>query len=211
MGDILQAAAGWVQGLPLPALYLLLAVTAVIESLFPPAPADVIVAFGSFLAARRDAPLTPTVLSIVVGSAIGAWIVYLIARRFGADWLHRQLAKVGAEGAEVRLESLYGRYGLLALFVSRFMPGLRAVVAPMAGALRVPLPRFLAVVTVASGVWYGIIGTLAYRAGENWEQLRERITALGQGAAVAAVALGVVGAATYVVWWRRRESRRAEG
>ncbi len=204
MTDVLQALSDTVGALPLGALYALLAVTAIIESLFPPAPADVIVAFGSFLAARRDAPIVPTVGSIVLGSTIGAWIVYRIARRFGAEWLHAQLRRVGAEGAELRLEALYGRYGLAALFVSRFLPGLRAVVAPMAGAARVPLGRFLAVVTVASGIWYGIIGALAYRAGENWEALEGSIRSVGRGAGIAAAVLAALGAAAFLVWRRRR-------
>jgi membrane protein DedA with SNARE-associated domain len=42
----------WLGGLPPAALYVILALVAATENFVPPIPADVIVAFGSFLAAR---------------------------------------------------------------------------------------------------------------------------------------------------------------
>jgi len=74
----------WVAGIDLTTLYALLALVAFIESIFPPAPADVVVAFGAFLAARRGASYPMVVAAIVAGSTVGAMVVYAVARHFGA-------------------------------------------------------------------------------------------------------------------------------
>ena len=42
----------WLETLPVAALYAALAIIAAIENIIPPVPADTVVAFGSFLAAR---------------------------------------------------------------------------------------------------------------------------------------------------------------
>ena len=103
---------------------------------------------------------------------------------------------------------MYGKYGVVALMVSRFIPGVRAIVPPFAGALRIPMiPTVLAIAT-ASGIWYGGISYLAYRAGADWESLTRRIAESGRFAAIAAVAIaGVLG---LVVWLRARR-RGVEG
>ncbi|MCX5761865.1 MAG: DedA family protein [Gemmatimonadetes bacterium] len=195
----------WVSGIDLTTLYALLALVAFIESIFPPAPADVVVAFGAFLAARRGANYSIVVAAIVGGSAVGAMVVYGVARRFGADSMHAQLRRLKLIGAEEKLEALYAHYGLAALFVSRFVPGLRAVVPPMAGALRVPWIRTFMVITVASTVWYGLIIWLSFRVGADWEQVKATLHVVGRrvgvSAVVVAVVLGVIGRR---LWKRHR-------
>jgi membrane protein DedA with SNARE-associated domain len=195
----------WVNALDVNTLYVLLGVVAFIESIFPPAPADVVVAFGAFYAARRDAELLPVVAAIVIGSVLGSLVVYFVARRFGADWMHARLKRLHLLNAEERLEGLYAHYGLAALFVSRFVPGLRAVVSPMAGALRVKVLRYTAVIAVASTIWYGIIIWLAFRVGTDWEQVQDSMRVVGRrvgvGALVVIVLLAVLG---WELWRRHR-------
>jgi membrane protein DedA with SNARE-associated domain len=194
----------WLTSLPPLALYLALAVTAAAENIFPPLPADTVVAFGSFLAARGDATPVGTFLATWIGNVAGAMLVYATARRFGADWLHARLKRFGGERREHTLERLYRQYGVLALFVSRFLPGVRAVVPPFAGALRVPPLRAGAAIAFASGIWYGIVTVVAYRVGADWEALRARVGSLSQGAALLA---GGLVALAVALWFLRRLSR----
>jgi membrane protein DedA with SNARE-associated domain len=104
MADFLDALSNWINGLNLSTLYWMLGIVAFIEGIFPPLPADVVVALGSFLAARRGANFQITAASIVVGSVAGAMVVYAIARRYGAVWLHAKLKKAGIDNLEQRLE-----------------------------------------------------------------------------------------------------------
>jgi membrane protein DedA with SNARE-associated domain len=204
-----NAVVDWVAGIDLTTLYALLALASFIESIFPPAPADVVVAFGAFLAARRGADYSAVVASIVTGSTVGAMLIYVLARRHGADWMHGQLRRLKLVSAEDKLEALYAHYGLAALFVSRFLPGVRAVVPPMAGALRVPWLRTAAVIAVASAIWYGLIILIAFRVGADWESVRATMHVVGRrvlfGGVIGAAVLGLVG------WrlWKRHKAKHA--
>lgn len=178
----------WLSALPTPALYLALVITAALENFFPPLPADTIVAFGSFLAARGEATAVGAFLATWFGNVAGAMAVYGLGRRYGAEEVLRRIRSYGPAGqrAESRLEKLYVRYGVLALFLSRFLPGVRALVPPFAGAMRMPVVPVLAAVAVASGIWYGLVTMVAYRVGSDWDLLRARLTEVSRTATLVA-------------------------
>lgn len=198
----------WLVGLPPLALYAALAVAAAIENVFPPFPADTVVAFGSFLAARGSATALGTFVSTWAGNVSGAMGVYWVGRRVGAGWLHRRLARWAGPDASRRLTTQYENRGMLALFLSRFVPAVRALVPPFAGAARMkPLPVFLIIAT-ASAIWYGTISYLAYRVGADWDALRHAIAGVSLGIAIVAGVLLTLGVAWWLVHRRRREARR---
>jgi membrane protein DedA with SNARE-associated domain len=196
----------WLGSLPPPALYAMLAVVAATENFVPPIPADVIVAFGAFLAAREHRSPIPTIIAVVIGNVGGALGMLALGRRFGADWVRRRLRGVMGDNAEQRVKGWYDRFGLPALFLSRFLPAVRAVVPPLAGAIRVPLPGAIAAITVASTVWYATLAIIAYRLGANWDRISGAIKEFETGAAVVA---GVIVVVALVVWWTVRRRRRA--
>jgi LPXTG-motif cell wall-anchored protein len=202
MDDVLA----WLSDLPAFALYGALAVIAAAENVFPPLPADTVVAFGAFLAARGQATLAGAFLSTWLGNVMGALGVYALGRRYGTAFAQKMVDRFGGEQGEKRLEAMYERHGLVALFLSRFIPALRALVPPFAGALRVPvLPAALAI-TVASAIWYGIVTWLAYRVGSDWDALQQRLRDAGVTAAVVAGALALVAIAWFIIRRRRRRT-----
>jgi membrane protein DedA with SNARE-associated domain len=193
----------WLSSLPVWSLYAALAAIAAIENIFPPFPADTVVAVGSFLAARGSGTLLGAAASIWAGNLVGAIGMYFVGRRLGSAALMKRL---GGAGAEARVSSMYARHGLWALFVSRFLPGVRAVVPPFAGALRIPLSQVLPAMAVASAVWYGVIAWLGFKFGSNMDELTALIgRATRTSSAIAVViVLGAGGA----FWWRARHARR---
>lgn len=199
---MLQQLLDWFAQLPPVALYLALAVTAAAENVFPPLPADTVVAFGSFIAARGAASVVGTFLATYLGNLAGAMLMYWVGRRFGADRVLRRLG--GQGGGSAKLEALYGKYGVGALLVSRFLPGVRALVPPFAGALRLGVVKAAVAMGLASAVWYGAITWFAFTAGQNFEALQARVAQgqrwLGIGAAV------VVGVGLLAWWLRRRRA-----
>ena len=208
MTDFLARVSDWIATMPIGMLYALLGIAAFIEGIFPPVPADVMVALGSFLAARRGASLPVTAACIVAGSVGGAMVVYAIVRRFGARWLHARLRKAGIDNVEKRLESMYSHYGMTALFVSRFLPVFRAVTPPMAGALRVPPVRTAAVFLVASSLWYGAIAWLAFRVGDDWLVLQAAVLHFARRVGVVAVVAAALFAIVVIIVVRRRAAER---
>ena len=189
-------------------LYALIGLVAFIEALFPPMPADVIVALTAFLAAQRGASLPLTILIIVGGMSLGSAIVYGLARRFGAEWMHKQLKRFGVDSAERKLEALYGKYGLGALFVGRFVPGLRMFVPPVAGMLRVPFIPAMALITAASLIWYGMIAGLAFRVGSDWEVFRFAIERLLARVGITAGAFLILAALIGWTVYRQRKFKK---
>lgn len=203
----MDALFAWLSGLPSPVLYLALAAAAAVENVFPPFPADTVVAFGSFLAARGRAAFAGAFLAAWLGNVAGAMIVYGIAR--GAGGALRGPRFVPREGSDSarRLRAFYERRGLVALAISRFVPGVRALVPPVAGALKVPAASFALVIAAASGIWYGIITIAAYRLAANWQAVEAFIASFTRGTGIVA---GIAAVLALIAWWlwRRRGATR---
>ena len=196
----------WLASLPPAALYLILATVAAAENFVPPIPADVIVAFGSVLAARSDQSPVPTIIAVVIGNVGGALAMFALGRRFGAAWIRRHLSRVMGERAEQRVQHWYNRYGLPALFLSRFLPGVRAVVPPLAGAIRVPAAGAIAAIAVASTIWYTTLALIAYRLGTQWDRI---VGAIQEFETVAAIVAGVTVVLGVLAWFVARRRTRA--
>jgi membrane protein DedA with SNARE-associated domain len=201
-----QAIIDWLSGLPIGTLYLSIGVISAIENIFPPFPADAAVAFGSFLAARGQASPYSTFLVAWLGNLAGAALMYYIGRRYGSSAFMSRLERWAGKGAEQRLMALYGRYGLPALFVSRFLPAVRAVVPPFAGAMKLPVLPVAAAIAAASGIWFAFITFIAFRAGSNWEVLYATVLRSGKIIALSAGLLIAVFVAIVLV---RRMRKRA--
>jgi membrane protein DedA with SNARE-associated domain len=201
----MNAVLEWLARLPPAALYLALGAAAAIENVFPPFPADTVVAFGSFLAARGRGTELGAFLSTWIGNVGGAMAVYALSRRYGAGGVRARLARFGDGRSEERIRSLYGRYGIPALFVSRFLPGARAIVPPFAGALRLPAAPVALAMATASGLWYGAITVLAYRVGANWDALVAALGRLSRDVALLALAVVAVAAIGWLLHrWHKR-------
>ena len=199
---MLQQLLDWFAQLPPLALYLALAVTAAAENVFPPLPADTVVAFGSFVAARGEASAIGSFAATLIGNLAGAMLMYRVGRRYGAERVMRRLGGAGA--GEARMQALYGRYGVWALVVSRFLPGVRALVPPFAGALKLGAARAALAMGLASAVWYGAITYFAFTAGANFEALQARVAQGQRWLGIEAVALAAL---ALLAWWLRRRRR----
>lgn len=201
----MQSLLQWLISLPLGALYPILAFTAALENIFPPFPSDVVVAFGSFVVAQGHRGTLFGVFAVTwVGNVVGAMVVYYLGRRFGAERLERRLAGKHAASVDRRLHALFDRFGIPAVFVSRFVPGVRGIVPAYAGALRLSVLQVLVMIAIASAIWYGLITWLAFRVGADWERLRDTV---GQYSTIAAIAAVVVLASGIVAWLIIRRHR----
>ncbi len=196
----------WLSALPPAALYAALVAVSAAENVFPPLPADTVVAFGAFLAARGQATLIGAFLATWLGNVSGALLVYALGRRYGAGYAHRWMARFGGAGRESRLQAMYEHRGILALFLSRFIPGLRALVPPFAGAIRIPPLRAALAIGIASGIWYGVVTWIAYRVGSDWEALQGRLQGAGVTAALIAGAAALLAIGWYLIRRRRATS-----
>lgn len=188
----LEGMLNWLTELPPGALLAALFLLAAAENIFPPLPSDALIAMGAFLAARNATSPFPVFLAVLAGNSSGALTMYFLGRRFGAAWTEQRFHLKHRKAADARLSAWYARYGLLSLFLSRFIPGVRAIVPPFAGALKVPVWAAVAALVGASAIWYGTVTMLAFRAGSSWDDLAASVMRMGRGTAILAVGLAVL-------------------
>ena len=203
----MQGLLDWLVTVPVGVLYVVIFLTAALENLVPPFPSDVVVAFGSFVVARTGHGTVLSVfLAVWAGNVAGAMVVYALGRRYGAERLERRLAGKHAQSADARLHRMFDKYGLPAVFVSRFVPGVRAIVPAFAGATRMSVLWTTVMIGAASAIWYGLISILAFRAGSDWEQLKSMIAGVGTKAAIVGTVILAAGVVTWLIANRKKRT-----
>jgi membrane protein DedA with SNARE-associated domain len=201
-----QSLLDWLITLSPGTLYSVLGVVAALENLIPPFPSDVVVAFGSFVAAQGPGTALGVFVSTWLGNVMGAMVVYGLGHRYGAQRIERRLAGRHAKSWDTRLRVMFRRYGLPAVFVSRFVPGVRALVPAFAGALRLPVLPTAAMIASASAIWYGLITFIAFRVGADWPRLKAMVAKYSTTAAFIGTLVLALGLAAWVLA-RRRQNR----
>lgn len=189
-------------------IYGLLGVGAALENVVPPVPADTFVLLGGFLAGRGRADPW-TVFGVTwLANVLAALAVYAAGIRYGRAFFAEGLGRHLLHAEQLRrIRSFYDRWGLAAIFLTRFLPGLRAVVPAFAG---VSHQRFLPValpLALASAIWYGVLVWLGATAGRNIETIWQWVRGTNRVLIVLAVLLATVAG----VWWfrTRRSDERA--
>jgi membrane protein DedA with SNARE-associated domain/uncharacterized tellurite resistance protein B-like protein len=178
-----------------------------VENVLPPVPSDAAVALGSFLSHRHVT--TPLAVFLVTWTAnlLGAAGVYLAARRYGrrlfASPTGRRLL---APRSLAIMEREYLRFGVIGIFISRFLPGIRAVVPPFAGLVGLDAARTFVPMGIASAIWYGGITLLGAFIGAEWSRITALIAGVNQTLGI--MTLGVATAAAIWYLLRARQRRR---
>ena len=187
--------------LPLVATYLVLMALSALENVFPPVPADTAVALGAFLARRGEISVVPLVILCWASNLASAAGTYALGRRHGRGFFRDGWGrKLMPPEVLAALEEAYGRWGTAGIFLSRFLPGLRAAVPPFAGVAGLSPARALVPAAVASAIWYAFLAFAGYALAQNWEAVKALVADTSR--ALGAVALVV--AVVLVAWfWRR--------
>lgn len=181
----------------------MLAGFAALENIFPPVPADTAVAVGAFVSVGGRITAVGVFLVTWLANVSSAAAVYFLARRPGRRFIEGRIGRrLVKPAALVRIERLYQHHGTWGIFLSRFIPGVRAVVPPFAGIAGLGAVRSLAPVVVASGIWYGAVTIAAVTVSRESGRIGALVARLNLTAAIVAVVLG--GAIALIVMLRRR-------
>ena len=187
----------------------MLALLAAVENVLPPVPSDAAVALGAFLSHRGVTTPLAVFLVTWVANLLGAAGVYVVARRYGrrlfASPTGRRLL---APRSLAIIEREYLRLGTAGIFISRFLPGIRAVVPPFAGLVGLGAFRTLAPMGLASAIWYGGITILGAVIGAVWERITALIAGVNRTLFIATLVLAAAGGVWYLVRRRQRARER---
>ncbi|MDT5350154.1 MAG: hypothetical protein QOH91_3441 [Mycobacterium sp.] len=193
------------QSIPPILVYLLVGGVVGIESLGIPLPGEIVLVSAALMSSHHELAVNPIGVgaAAVIGAVVGDSIGYTIGRRFGMplfDRLGRRFPKHFGPGHVALAEKLFNRWGVRAVFFGRFIALLRIFAGPLAGALKMPYPRFLAA-NVSGGIcWAGGTTALVYFAGEAAERYMQDFSWI---ALVVAVVCGI----TAAILLRERTSR----
>jgi membrane protein DedA with SNARE-associated domain len=177
-----------------------------LENVLPPIPSEVILPLAGFRARTGALNLWLTWPMATLGSVLGALALYGLGAWLGYDRLHALAGKrwffLTSQKDLDRGERVFHEHGGKMVLFGRCVPVIRSVVSIPAGIDRMPLPRFLLLTTLGSGVWNALFIGLGYSLGQNWDRVQ------GWIGPVTYVVLGLV--VVGVVWLMVRKARHAE-
>jgi membrane protein DedA with SNARE-associated domain len=151
-------------------VYALVAVVIGIESMGIPLPGEVILVSAALLSSRQELAISPVWVAVAAsaGAIVGDSIGYLAGRHWGDrmfSLLGRRFPRQAGPDHLAYAEHVFSRFGAAAVFFGRFVALLRMFAGPLAGALRMPYPRFLAANAAGGLVWACGITTVIYTLG----------------------------------------------
>lgn len=184
----------FLQTIPPLAVYLTVGLVIGLESLGIPLPGEIALVSAALLASRADLQIDPVMVAAAAttGAIVGDTIGYSIGRRFGMSlfvWLGGRFPKHFGPGHVALAGQLFDRWGGWAVFFGRFVALLRILAGPLAGALRMHYPRFLAANASGAVVWAGGTTAVVYFLGMAAERWLSRFSWV---ALVLAVLVGIV-------------------
>jgi membrane protein DedA with SNARE-associated domain len=169
-----------------------------------PAPEESVLVLGGYLASQGRLDLLLVILVGIASASVGDNLGFVAGHHYGRRLLDR--LPLSAE-RKAKYERIMVRHAAWAVFVARFVPGLRTIAGPLAGIVGVSHIKFF-VANLLGAIFYVPWPVLAgygigYGLGEHIERLRRMAGGFERVAAVALLA------ALVIVWirWQRRAGR----
>jgi membrane protein DedA with SNARE-associated domain len=159
--------------------------------------------FAGFDVYNHTLSLPGIIIAGVVGDVLGGSIAYAIGYYGSRELGDRQNSKFHISQRKLdRAHMWFERYGAPTVFVSRFIPVVRAAFPYAAGASKMPYVRFVVLAALGSIVWVSGLAVLGREVGSNWTSWRHHLEYVDYvGAAL------VVAAIVYLIVRRNRPER----
>jgi undecaprenyl-diphosphatase len=175
------------------------------ESTGLPVPGETALVAAGVLASHGRVHIESVIALAAIAAMLGDNIGYAIGRTGGRrllerpGFLERHRRRILQEG-----EPFFQRHGAKAVFLGRWVAGLRIAAAWLAGINRMPWRRFLVWNALGGIAWATSVGLLAYYLGPTAEKIFRTIGLAGVGLAAAA-------AVGFVLWRRRQRGGGHDG
>jgi membrane-associated protein len=184
--------------------YLAIALGILMGNLGLPLPEEVLLPLGGYFAWTGRLSILGVLLVGVTSGALGDNLGYWLGRRGGRPLLERYGYWLLISPSTLRrADRLLIQYGQGAVFLGRFIAGLRFLAGPVAGVSRMPYRRFLLANLGGGIVWVTLAVVAGYLFGPHLHRLLT-IAVLAGSAIRWVLLLGVAGFATFrVVRWYR--------
>jgi membrane protein DedA with SNARE-associated domain len=162
--------------------------------------------FAGFDAYQGKLSLVGIIVAGVAGDMLGASIAYAIGYWGRREIVVRHGAKFHVNEQRLeRADRWFERYGSPVIFVSRLIPGVRAVFPYAAGVSQMPFVRFFTFALLGSIVWISGLAVLGREVGTQWPSWRHHLE-YGDYVLAALVVLAIA----YLVVRRVRSRSRSD-
>jgi membrane protein DedA with SNARE-associated domain len=162
--------------------------------------------FAGFDAYQGKLSLVGIIIAGVAGDMLGASIAYAIGYWGRREIVVRHGAKFHVNERRLeRADRWFERYGSPVIFVSRLIPGVRAVFPYAAGVSQMPFVRFFTFALLGSIVWISGLAVLGREVGTQWPSWRHHLE-YGDYVLAALVVLAIA----YLVVRRVRSRSRSD-
>lgn len=184
--------------------YPVLGVFVGVEALGVPVPGETAVIFAGLAAATGRLSIVLVIVVASAGAIIGDNVGFAIGRRGGRKLLERP-GRFEAERRRVLEigDPFFARHGGKAVFLGRWITGLRVWTSWLAGASEMTWPTFVVWNALGGICWSTSVALAAYYGGTGVEKVFSKIGLYG------VIVAGVVVALAGAWWWRRRRRRRS--
>ncbi|OLB24561.1 MAG: DedA family protein [Acidobacteriales bacterium 13_2_20CM_55_8] len=179
--------------------YWAIAAALLLENAGLPVPGETMLLLASFLAYSEHHLRLPYIILVgVCAATIGDNLGFLLGHYGGEPLLERYRKVPRVYRTLARAERLIQRYGSFAIFIARFIAGMRIIAGPLAGVLHMPWRKFVVFNFLGAAVWVTVISSVGYFFGRHWEELARTMRGINAAVLLAAVLLIVF------FWWRPR-------
>jgi membrane-associated protein len=155
-------------------LYILFGIIAVQAAGGGGSPGKTALVVAAILAARGRFEIWQVIVVAAAAGIVGGYLGYAIGRVAGRRLVEWPRVRNRLERQLDRVESFFDVHGTKAVFLARFLPGLKVIACPAAGTFRMSLLPFLVWHALASIAFALLFGLTAFWAGEAAIQLVER-------------------------------------
>jgi membrane protein DedA with SNARE-associated domain len=173
------------------------------QSAIPLPSTPLLLVAGAFIRSGR-LQVVPAILCCWAAALIADTIWFELGRRRGRQVL-RLVCRLSLEPDSCvrQTENKFLKYGMSSLLVSKFIPGLNAVAAPLAGHSKKSYLRFALFDSAGALIWSGSYVALGYLFSEQLETVVASVSRMGSG-------LFLLAAALFAIWigWKLMQRRR---
>jgi membrane protein DedA with SNARE-associated domain len=136
-------------------------------------PGELFLFAAGFLASTGSFRLPLVIALGAAGAVAGDTLSYLLGR-LGGKRLPRLYCKLtlGSADCVEKTHAYFTRRGGITVAFARFVIGVRAFAAPMAGSTGMAYPRFLGYDALGAFLWAALGAGLGYLFGSRWDQLQ---------------------------------------
>jgi membrane protein DedA with SNARE-associated domain len=191
--------------------YVAIFVVVVLGNVGLPLPEETVLAVAGYLVWRGDLNLAVVLVVGVVSAVAGDNLGYWLGRRFGRKALPRYARWVlGHPERFQSMEAFVERRGPFAVFVARFIPGIRFMAGPLAGGLGMRFLPFVAANVLGALLYVPVAVAGGYLVGYGLGEYVERVRRVA-GQVEYLVLLVAIMTAVGLITWRVVQGFRQRG